>query len=165
MTKEKPVYWGSWKGRVIRAIVQHGFLKWDEILEITGLSSESLNIALSELYQQNQIEKVGAKYKVCTELYGEYKDFLKTQIKHEESSVRKEKQYAPRRFSGNKKSETVEWINKWKDLEKLDFSTELGHFFLEGRHLDAISKGLISNAKTEVLVVNPFVANCDLSNT
>jgi phosphatidylserine/phosphatidylglycerophosphate/cardiolipin synthase-like enzyme len=38
-------------------------------------------------------------------------------------------------------------------------------FFLEGRHLDEISKDLICNAKTEVLVVNPFVDDCDLSNT
>lgn len=165
MIKEKPMYWGSWKGRVIQAIAQHGLLKWDEILEITGLSSASLNTALSELYQLNQIERVGVKYRVCAELYAEYKDFLKTQVKHRESSVGKAKQHVPKRFSGNKKSETIEWINKWKDLEKLDFSTELGHFFLEGRHLDSISKGLISNAKTEVLVVNPFVASCDLSNT
>lgn len=28
-----------------------------------------------------------------------------------------------------------------------------------------ISKGLISDSKTEVLVVNPYVANCHLSNT
>lgn len=165
MIKEKPMYWGSWKGRVIGAIVQHGFLKWDEILEVTGLSPESLNTALSELYQQNQIEKVGAKYRVCTKLYGEYKDFFKTQIKHKESSVGGERQQALKRFSRNKKRETIDWINQWKDFENLDFSIEPGHFFLEGRRLDAISKGLISNAKIEVLVVNPFVANCDLSNT
>jgi len=165
MTKEKPVYWGSWKGRVIGAIVQRGSLTWDEIQEITGLGSESLNTALSELYQQNQIEKVGAKYRVSLGLYEEYRNFFKTQMRRKESGVRREERPSLRRFSSNKKRELVDWINRWKEVEKLGFMIELGHFFLEGRHLDAISKGLISNAKTEVLVVNPFVANCDLSNT
>ena len=42
---------------------------------------------------------------------------------------------------------------------------ESKHFFLEGRHLDDISKELVSHAESEVLAVNPFVENCDLSNT
>lgn len=77
MTSKKPLHWGSWKGRVIGAIVQQGPLSWNELLEITGLSSESLNTALSELYQLNQIEKVKEKYRVSTELYGKYKDFFR----------------------------------------------------------------------------------------
>jgi phosphatidylserine/phosphatidylglycerophosphate/cardiolipin synthase-like enzyme len=36
---------------------------------------------------------------------------------------------------------------------------------LEGRHLDDFSKELISHAKSEVLIVNPFIQDCDLSNT
>lgn len=76
-----------------------------------------------------------------------------------------EKQPTIRKFSSGRKREIVNWINQWKEVENLNFSTKLGHFFLEGRYLDAISKGLISNSKIEVLVVNPYVANCDLSNT
>jgi len=165
MTKERPVYWGSWKGRVIGAIVQQGSLSWNELLEITGLSSGSLNTALSELYQLNQIEKVKEKYRVSTELYGKYKDFFKKQTKHKELGIITERQPTIRKFSSGRKGEIVNWINQWKKVENLNFSTELGHFFLEGRYLDAISKGLISNSKIEVLVVNPYVANCDLSNT
>lgn len=47
----------------------------------------------------------------------------------------------------------------------LNFSLENDHFFLDGRHLDEISKDLICGAKNEVLVVNPFVSKCDLSDT
>jgi phosphatidylserine/phosphatidylglycerophosphate/cardiolipin synthase-like enzyme len=36
---------------------------------------------------------------------------------------------------------------------------------LEGRHLDDFSKELISHAKSDVLVVNPFIQHCDLSDT
>lgn len=165
MTDEKPMHWGSWKGRVVGAIVQQGSLTWDELLELTGLSSDSLNTALSELYHLNQIEKIGEKYRVCRELYGAYKDFFKRQASYEELSIVTEKLPVSRRFSAGRRNEIVNWINQWKKVEKLGFPTDLGHFFLEGRHLDAILKGLISNSKIEVLVVNPYVANCDLSNT
>jgi phosphatidylserine/phosphatidylglycerophosphate/cardiolipin synthase-like enzyme len=39
------------------------------------------------------------------------------------------------------------------------------HFYLDGRYLDELSKDLISGAKQEVLIVNPFVDECNLSNT
>ena len=165
MTNEKPMHWGSWKGRVIGAIVQRGSLTWNELLELTGLSSDSLNTALSELYHLNQIETIDEKYRVCHELYWAYKDFFKKQANYRELDIATEKLPVSERFSAGRKNEIVNWINQWKELEKLGFSTDFGHFFLEGRHLDAISKGLISNSKTEVLVVNPYVDNCDLSNT
>jgi len=68
-------------------------------------------------------------------------------------------------FSYDKKEDLVRWIDKWREFKGLDFSMEHKHFFLEGRHLDDISKELVSHAESEVLVVNPFVENCDLSNT
>ena len=77
-----------------------------------------------------------------------------------------EKLYADSRKSLNRwRTELISWINQWKKVRKLDFSLEHGHFFLEGRHLDDFSKELISHAKSEVLVVNPFIQDCDLSNT
>lgn len=39
------------------------------------------------------------------------------------------------------------------------------HFFLEGTYLDDLSKDLIRHARKEVLLVNPFVEECHLSNT
>ena len=71
----------------------------------------------------------------------------------------------PMEFSYDKKEDLVRWIDKWREFKGLDFSMEHKHFFLEGRHLDDISKELVSHAESEVLVVNPFVENCDLSNT
>jgi len=68
-------------------------------------------------------------------------------------------------YAGTRKGEIISWINQWKDPRKLDFSLEHEQFFLEGRHLDDFSKELISHAKSEVLIVNPFIQNCDLSNT
>lgn len=42
---------------------------------------------------------------------------------------------------------------------------EVKHFFLDNRHLDELSKELIIKAENEVLVVNPFVKKCALSDT
>jgi phosphatidylserine/phosphatidylglycerophosphate/cardiolipin synthase-like enzyme len=39
------------------------------------------------------------------------------------------------------------------------------HFFLEGTYLDDLSKDLIRQARKEVLLVNPFIEQCHLSNT
>lgn len=62
-------------------------------------------------------------------------------------------------------NQNFKWINQWKEVKNLDFSTEQDHFFLERRYLDDFSKELISHAKTDVLIANPFIQNCDLSNT
>jgi phosphatidylserine/phosphatidylglycerophosphate/cardiolipin synthase-like enzyme len=67
--------------------------------------------------------------------------------------------------STENKKELEDWINKWKELRKLDLTLDYDHFFLEGRHLDDFTKELISHAKSNVLVVNPFIEYCDLSNT
>jgi phosphatidylserine/phosphatidylglycerophosphate/cardiolipin synthase-like enzyme len=37
------------------------------------------------------------------------------------------------------------------------------HFFLDGRRLDSFTKWVIDRADSEVVVVNPFVKECDLS--
>jgi hypothetical protein len=65
----------------------------------------------------------------------------------------------------NSTVQSPDWINQWKEVKDLDFSIEHEHFFLERRYLDDFSKELISHAKSEVLIANPFILPCDLSNT
>jgi len=62
-------------------------------------------------------------------------------------------------------SQRLSWINQWKEVKNLGFSTDHKHFFLERRYLDDFSKELISHAKSNVLIANPFIQQCDLSNT
>jgi len=137
------LYPGTWKGEVIKAIIMHGRpLRWGELQNATSLEEKSLNYALYELINSEEIYKVGKKYDVSKKLYADYN-----------------------RFFNLLKTELISWISQWKKVRKLDFSLEHEHFFLEGRHLDDFSKELISHAKSEVLVVNPFIQDCDLSNT
>lgn len=140
---KKDLYPGTRKGKVIKAIMMHGHpLRWRELQNATNLEEKSLNFALYELINSEEIHKVGKKYDVSKKLYADYSKFF-----------------------NRRKTELTSWISQWKEVRKLDFSLEHEHFFLEGRHLDDFSKELISHAKSEVLVVNPFIQECDLSNT
>ena len=163
---EEPKYWGSWKGRVIKAIALDGAETWDDIRDLTGLSSESLNRALAEMFEIGILEKkMGGVYRVSHEIWKEYRKFFEQQGIFEDSFKQETVKKVPVKFSEEKQKNLVKWIDQWKKVKGLDFSLEHRHFFLEGRYLDDISKELISNAKTEVLVVNPYVNHCDLSNT
>lgn len=165
-TVEEPKYWGSWKGRVIKAIALDGAKTWNDIRDLTGLSSKSLNRALAEMFKIGILEKrIGGVYRVSREIWKEYRKFFEQQSISEDSFKQETVKKVPVKFSEQKQKNLVKWIDQWKKVKGLDFSLEHKHFFLEGRHLDDISKELISNAKTEVLVVNPYVNHCDLSNT
>jgi DNA-binding transcriptional regulator GbsR (MarR family) len=138
----------SWQGLVIRAIVQSGRpLTWREIQEATGLGKKSLNRALFELISSEDIYKIESntnaesKYNISDERFQIYSELY------------------------NPKTELVKWIAQWKEIRNLDFSIEHEHFFLERRHLDDFSKELISHAKFNVLIANPYIQDCDLSNT
>ena len=165
MMREEPRYWGSWKGRVIKAIVVDGAKTWNDIRDFTGLSSRSLNVALFEMFDAGILQKIGGVYRVSREIYKDYREFFERQGISAESAVREADQKIPVKFSEEKQKDIVKWIDQWREVRNLDFSLEPKHFFLEGRHLDDISKELICNAKSEVLVVNPYVDKCDLSDT
>lgn len=167
MTRQKarPTYYGSWKGRIIEAIVRNGQLKWGELVELTGLDENSLKKALAELFDSSQIEKNEGRYRVSYELYEEYSDFLGKQKSSGESYTAEARPKITQSHPELRKTEIIDWINRWKEVEKISFSIGPKHFFLEDRHLDSFSKGLICESKSEVLVVNPFIEKCDLSET
>jgi hypothetical protein len=144
-----PPYWGTLEGEIIKAIVSARVeLTLNELKEKTSSDEESLYQAISKLYSADAVFKVitGKEeiWRVSPRLWHSYKNYL---------------------HSIKCKKELEDWINQWKTLKKLDLTLDCDQFFLEGRHLDDFTKELISNAKSSVLVVNPFVEYCDLSNT
>jgi phosphatidylserine/phosphatidylglycerophosphate/cardiolipin synthase-like enzyme len=156
MSKE-PRYWGSWKGRVIRAIAIDRAQTWAEIRDLTGLSPKSLNRVLAEMFDAEVLEKDReGEYWVTKELYREYVDFFAEQ----EAEVKS----APVRISEDEQKDLVSRIDEWREFKGLDFSLKPEHFFLEGNNLYGLSIDLIQKAKKEVLVANPFVDQCDLSD-
>jgi phosphatidylserine/phosphatidylglycerophosphate/cardiolipin synthase-like enzyme len=155
---EEPRYWGSWKGRVVKAIAVDGARTWTEIRDGTGLSPKSLNRVLAELFDAKMLEKRGeSEYRVAYELYKTYQEYFDEQKGIEQPVLV--------RISEGEQKDLIGWIDDWKKVKRLDFSLKPDHFFLEGRFLDDFSKEIIANSKREVLVVNPFVDKCDLSDT
>ena len=120
------------------------------------------------MFHASAIEKTpDKKYKVNSDLFWDYKAFLEEQGMIKRSGIKRIKKQSERvpKFFQDRKVGLADWIARWRKLKRLGFSFEHNHFFLEGRHLDDISKELIGNAKTEVLVVNPYVDTCSLSDT
>jgi hypothetical protein len=145
-------YWGTLEGEIIKAVVLAGRpLTWKEIQKQTNGDQQSLNNALSDLLADDVITKIENTeetiYRVSYYLFKAYSNQLRLVT------------FAERRKG------LEDWINQWKSLRNINFSLDHEHFFLEGRHLDDFSKELISHAKSNVLVINPFIKDCDLSNT
>jgi len=145
--------------------VLDGAKTWNDIRDLTGLSSKSLNMALFEMYDVGILENSKGVYRVSPEVHKEYEKFSAMQGISKKSDTRAAVQKIPVKFSEKKQKDLAKWIGQWRDVKGLDFSLEHKHFFLEGMHLDDISKELIRKANSEVLIVNPYVNVCDLSNT
>lgn len=124
-------YWGSWKGRVIKAISIDGVYSWEEIRDITGLSYQSLNQVLAELFDAKAIYKLeNGQYRVNRELYKEYNEYFRN-IKYNE-----EKKDKNIKITKDQQSNLKGRIDEWKDLNRLNISLKLGHFYLDGEFLD-----------------------------
>ncbi len=155
---DEPTYWGSWKGRVIKTIAIDRVQTWPRIREATGLSERALNRVLKELYDVHAIyQKPKGTYWVETDLYAQYAEFFKT--------VKETKAEKPPKFEEKDQENLVRYLDEWKGLKKLDIDLSNKHFFLSERYLDELSKDLITQAKSEVLVVNPYVEKCALSDS
>jgi phosphatidylserine/phosphatidylglycerophosphate/cardiolipin synthase-like enzyme len=160
---EEPKYWGTWKGRVIKYIAIDRAFTWEELRDLTGLSRTSLNIVLSELYDAKALHKnENGEYRVNYELYKEYMEYfesLQEKIDNEKITLDD-----PVRISKDQQSNLIVRLDAWKEFRGLDISLRPKHFFIDGDMLDDVSKDLISNCLREVLVVNPFVDKCNLSD-
>lgn len=156
---ETPVYLGSWKGRVIKSIAVEGARTWNELRDSTGLSPNKLNLVLKELFSAGAMYKTDhGEYRVQKDLYKQYQSYFQAQ--------QKEKAALPQvRISEKVQKDLPIWIDTWKAAKRLEIDLKNKHFYLEGRFLDDFSKEVIANAQAEVLVVNPWIKDCDLSDT
>jgi len=142
----EPRFWSSWKGRIIRAIVLEGLYTRNEILKMIQLEEKQFEQALTELFQTKFLVILGKAMEEdrfwvnSTELCNEYRSYFK-----------------------NLQESLVDWVNQWRMQEKVE--SEHNHFFLEDKLLYDFSERLIEHANVEILVTNPYVDRCHLSNT
>ena len=164
MSVEEPPFWGSWKGRVIEAIVVYNIRGWNGLLDHTELTSESLNKTLSELYTLGiLLRKDDGTYWVEEEIYRHYRSYFENRQLPLELLVPKQESGAQQVVPED--DDIAKWVAKWRNFKNLTFSLDARHFFLEGKYIDDLSKDLIRQANREVLLVNPYVEQCHLSNT
>ena len=164
----EPPYYRSWKGRVLEAIAVENIRDWNGILDYTQLSPENLNTAISELYKLDIITRKddGLYWIKNIDMYHQYRSYFDDiqayklpLIQHKEQPETAIEKTLP------KDDNIAKWVAKWRDFKNLSFSLDARHFFLEGTYLDDLSKDLIRQARKEVLLVNPFIEQCHLSNT
>jgi phosphatidylserine/phosphatidylglycerophosphate/cardiolipin synthase-like enzyme len=168
MTIAEPPYYGSWKGRVLEAIAVENIRDWTGILDYTELTRETLNTAISELYILNLIERKddGLYWIKNIDVYHQYRSFFGNIEAYKTPLIQHEKPKETTLENALPKDENIaKWVVKWRAFKNLSFSLDARHFFLEGTYLDDLSKDLIRQARKEVLLVNPFIEQCHLSNT
>jgi phosphatidylserine/phosphatidylglycerophosphate/cardiolipin synthase-like enzyme len=113
-------------------------------MKVTKLKETEFEQALKELFQAKLLEeKEKGKFWVKRDLYGKCQSFFEEMQKT-----------------------LVDWVQKWRIQERagwiLDY--KLSHFYLADRLLSKFSEGLIERSKQEILVVNPFVQRCHISD-
>lgn len=117
---------------------------------------------LAELFQLEALEKNDqgevTTYRVVPNIYRAYREFFESQQQQEMKSD-------SAKITESDQKELINWIGQWMMSEKLDFSLQHHHFFLKGGQLDSFSERLILNSKKQVLVVNPYVDQCNLSDS
>lgn len=77
--------------------------------------------------------------------------------------VKKELYGKCKRFFAELQETLVNWVNEWTKEQGIKFGENLSHFYLAGRFLPKFSESLIEQAKQEILVTNPFVKRCHIS--
>ncbi len=136
-------HWNTWKGRIVRAIVLNEVYTKNEILKATNLKEREFEQASNELFPELLEEKEDdGTFWVNREVYGKCK-----------------------RYFGELQETLFDWVNDWRKEQGITsiFGKNLDHFYLAGRFLSKFSESLIEQAKQEILVTNPFVKRCHIS--
>jgi hypothetical protein len=141
---DKPKYWDSWKGQILRAIIIDNASTWGEVKRNVDLTHKQMYKAVGELQRLNAIE------------YSKDKDFRVI-----DADLRRGYEESENEKSDRNKKETVnhfDWIRSWAENNE-ECNANLGnlHTFLEGRCLLEITRKLITRAKSSVHAINPFV--------
>jgi hypothetical protein len=171
----QPKYWDANKGKVLYAIYKSQNRTFPELLTLTNFQDLELRLVLKELFDEELVSKNGESYWIEDyELYCEYRDYdnsinleaSMTQKKDAQIKILKEK-WAPIKIYLEEKQNSpriVKGILAWTILQGINFDPWSEHFFVNGDLLDQISKSIIEQSQSSVLIINPFVDQCSLSD-
>lgn len=171
----QPRYWDTNKGKVLYAIYKSQNRTFPELLTITNFQDLELRLVLKELFDEELISKNGDSYWIEDyELYCEYRDYdnlIKieapmNQKKDAQNETLQEKWAPIKKYLEEKQNspKIVKEILAWTILQSINFDPWSEHFFVNGDLLDQISKGIIEQSQSSVMIINPFVDQCSLSD-
>jgi len=157
-----PRYWKSEEGEIIRAIILDRDQSWTRLQQHTGFDQRRLNNYLSKLMDEGIIKKSN-RYWVQPEIANRYRQFYQdTFIKN--NPVGKDLSFLVDEISKQEKSLFIESL-KGSSIRGVHKLLNNKQIFLDGRQLGLATKDLIYAAKKEVLIVNPFVMDCALTES
>ena len=168
-----PKYWHSGKGRILKAIAIDGARTWSEIQQKTGFQSKTLNEILSELFSKDILSKNGQSYWIEEyDLYKEYVAYSEKTTKQQPAQPKPQttqliqllKQLTDYITRHNLKETVVGSFINWTYRNGIKLNLVSEHIFLQDDMLDRASKDLISMGQKQVVVINPFVDACSLSD-
>jgi phosphatidylserine/phosphatidylglycerophosphate/cardiolipin synthase-like enzyme len=152
--RTEPRFWGTYKGRIIKAIAIDGARTWGDLQELTGFNRQMVNKVLAELFENKAINKFeNGEYRVAKDLYYEYRDYFSTSEASTTPTLK---------VKQDDQNNIVRELQDWLSLKKIDLKDN--HVFLEGGKLDGLTSHLIENVRTELLVINPFVDMANIVN-
>ena len=138
-------FWNTWQGRIIQAIVlDHAFTK-DKIFAISKLDEQAFNRGYEELINLKFIEeKKDGKILAVKQIYCQCMSFFVEQQKT-----------------------LFNWAQTWRNEQRIDpiGRSNPSQFYLVGNSLSDFSLSLIEQAKRSILIANPFVKKCFISDS
>ncbi len=141
----KAVFWGTWGGRIVRAVVLLDSYSKDAILKVTNLKAEEYDQAVKGLLEDNLVTlNEGNKLWVTKELYGKCRKYFEVSQEY-----------------------LVSWVEDWQKEKGIEhsFESNVDHFYLSGKLLPVFSESLIQKAQDEILIANPYVRRCHICDS
>jgi len=167
-------YLGTDTGLVIKAIAVDDIREWSDIRDHLKWDNSRLGKVTKALKKEGLLEETSQGLKVDYDLWLGYKAYF-----GDEWAIKKKNDIANgtdwktqilQKYS-NKKRQTnathlVDRYKEWiKFKPQLNFDPNNSHIYLTSGLLDDLLKDQIAMAKHQILVVNPYVEKCNLSES
>ena len=122
---KQPRFFGSWKGRVINAIVLHDVHDWKGIQHFSELTPDILRKVLKEMFDLQILKKPYVdKYWLTDDIYNEYRDYFNL-------TLPLEKEFTPEQTQPKSEdTDIIKRINEWFKFKNLELLIDNQHFFL-----------------------------------
>lgn len=161
----QPPYWGTKKGKILKAIAIDWCFYFREVQGATGIEARKLNGLIDELMAEDLIYVFNGQYRVKKDMYYEYWDYavhftdLPKRINEEYLEIVETSRTLHAREETQSKN-VVEWVNTWVKFQKnydIEIIMKNYHFYLDGNLLPNFIHDVVRRANRNITYVTPWV--------